>query len=74
MADTSAGDRRIPRGQVVRWEGERYRVLKRREVDGMAMFQTGTHEVFLAGLGSVADVGWVPENEVEPVPDAGKVS
>ena len=48
------------------WEGQRYRVLRRRAVDGFAMFQTDTHELFLAALDGGIDPEWVPENEVEP--------
>jgi len=59
-------DRRVCRGRVVWWEGQRYRVLRRRAVDGFAMFQTDTHELFLAALDGGIDPEWVPENEVEP--------
>lgn len=61
------GDRRVSRGQIVLWEGVRYRVLRRRAVDGTAMFQTDTHEVFLASLNGGLDPEWVPQNECEPV-------
>jgi len=61
------GDRRVCRGQIVLWEGAKYRVLRRRAVDGFAMLQTSTHEVFLASLNGGIDPEWVPENEVEPV-------
>jgi len=61
------GDRRVCRGQIVLWEGVRYRVLRRRAVDGMAMLQTDTHEVFLASLNGGIDAEWVPQNECEPV-------
>ena len=60
-----ADDRRDCRGGVVWWEGQRYRVLRRRAVDGFAMFQTDTHELFLAALDGGIDPEWVPENEVE---------
>jgi hypothetical protein len=69
-SSNEGGDRRVYRGQVVGWEGERYRVLRRRAVDGLAMVQTCSHEVFLASLDSGGDPGWVPENEVEPVESA----
>jgi len=59
------GDRRVCRGRVVWWEGQRYRVLRRRAVDGLAMFQTSSHELFLAALDGGIDPEWVPENEVE---------
>lgn len=62
-----SGDRLACRGQIVMWEGERYRVLRRRSVDGLAMVQTASHEVYLAGLDGGIDPEWVPENEVEPV-------
>ncbi len=61
------GDRRVSRGQIVVWEGNKYRVLRRRAVDGFAMLQTSTHEVFLVALDGGNDPEWVPENEVEPV-------
>ena len=61
------GDRRVSRGQIVVWEGNKYRVLRRRAVDGFAMLQTSTHEVFLTTLDGGLDPEWVPENECEPV-------
>jgi hypothetical protein len=61
------GDRKVCRGQTVMWEGVRYRVLRRRAVDGFAMLQTGTHEVFLASLNGGIDAEWVAENECSPV-------
>jgi hypothetical protein len=36
-------------------------------VDGLAMLQTDTHEVFLASLDGGIDPEWLPENEVEAV-------
>jgi len=35
-------------------------------VDGFAMFQTSSHELFLTALDGDDGPGWVPENEVEP--------
>lgn len=67
----NTGDRRVCRGRVVEWEGQRYRVLRRRAVDGLAMVQTASHEVFLACLDVGIDPAWVPENEVEPVGAGG---
>ena len=65
--DRGVGDRRVCRGQIVSWYGGgRYRVLRRRAVDGFAMLQTATHEVFLASLDGGCDPEWVPENEAEP--------
>lgn len=64
--DQAAGDRRVCRGQIVGWEGERYRVLRRRAVDGFAMFQTDSHEVYLASLDGGCDPEWVAANECEP--------
>lgn len=61
------GDRRVCRGQIVVWEGVRYRVQRRRAVDGLAMLQTGSHEVFLVALDGGIDAEWVAENECEPV-------
>lgn len=66
-----SGDRRVCRGQIVRWEGGRYRVQGRRAVSGLAMFQTASHEVYLASLDGGIDPEWVPENEVEPVGAGG---
>ena len=60
------GDRRVCRGRVVWWEGQRYRVLRRRAVDGFAMLQTSSHELFLAALDGGIDPESVPGNEVEP--------
>ena len=60
-----AGDRRVCRGRIVAWEGVKYRVLRRRAVDGFAMLQTSDYELFLAALDGGIDQEWVPENEVE---------
>ena len=61
------GDGGVRRDQVVSWDGGgRYRVLRRRAVDGLAMLQTASHEVYLAALDGGLDPEWVPENEVEP--------
>ena len=51
-------------GDVVQWEGQTCVVRRRRAVDGLAMFQTDTHEVFLASI-EVGDLSpeWVPECE-----------
>ena len=62
------GDGGVRRGQVVSWDGGgRYRVVKRRAVDGLAMLQTDSHEVCLESLDGGLDPEWVPENECEPV-------
>lgn len=63
------GDGGVCQGQIVWWEGVKYRVLGRRAVDGLAMFQTSTHELFLAALDGGEGPGWVGENEVEPAGD-----
>ncbi len=55
-------------GDVVAWEGETCRVLRRRRVSGLAMFSTSEYEVRLEGLDG-SDIGWVPENEVERATD-----
>ena len=60
-------DGRVRRGQVVSWEGVVYRVLRRRAVDGLAMLQTDSHEVYLAALDGGLDPEWVPQSECEPV-------
>ena len=64
--DRGVGDRRVCRGQIVFWEGERYRILRRRAVDGFAMLQTDSHEVYLASLDGGCDPEWVAANECEP--------
>ncbi len=60
------GDGKVCRGQVMEWEGVQYRVLKRRAVDGLAMFTTDTHEVYLASLDGGLDPEWVPQSECGP--------
>jgi hypothetical protein len=53
----------IKKGDLVDWDDRTCRVLKRRRVTGMAMFQTSDYEVYLETVeGDV--VGWVGENEV----------
>jgi hypothetical protein len=66
MGSGQGDDRGVCRGRVVVWEGVQYRVLRRRPVDGLAMLQTSTHEVFLASLDGGTDPEWMPENEVQP--------
>ena len=61
-----AGDRRVCRARIVAWERVKYRVLRRRAVDGFAMLQTSDYELFLAALDGGIDPEWVAENEVEP--------
>lgn len=62
------GDGGVRRGQVVSWDGGgRYRVVKRRAVDGLAMLQTDTHEVYLESLDGGLDPEWIPQNECGPV-------
>ena len=61
-----ADDRRACRRRVVWWERQRCRVLPCRAVDGYAMLQTSTHELFLAALDGGINPEWVPANEVEP--------
>jgi len=69
MGSGQGDDRGVCRGQIVMWEGVKYRVLRRRPVDGLAMLQTSTHEVFLASLDGGTDPEWVPENELRPAGD-----
>lgn len=57
----------IRRGDAVVWDGVTCRVLKRRRVTGLAMFQTSDYEVKLVSLGG-GDIGWVGENEVKKIP------
>ena len=62
------GDSKVRRGQVVSWDGGgRYRVVKRRAVDGLAMLQTDTHEAYLESLDGGLDPEWIPQNECVPV-------
>ena len=49
------------------WEGVEYRVVKRRAVDGLAMLQTDSHEVYLESLDGGLDPEWIPQGECEPV-------
>lgn len=60
------GDSPVCRRRVVWWEGVKYRVVQRRAVDGLAMFQTSSHELFLAALDGGEGPGWVGQDEVEP--------
>lgn len=53
----------LRKGDLVAWEGETYRVVGRREVSPLAMFQTCDHEVKLQSLDG-SPFGWVGENEV----------
>ena len=62
-----ADDRRACRRRVVWWERQRCRVLRCRAVDGYAMLQTSSHELFLAALDGGEGPGWVGENEKEAV-------
>ena len=55
---------RIKRNKLVDWDGKTCRVLKRRRVTGLAMFQTSEFEVRLETVDGEF-VGWVGENEVE---------
>jgi hypothetical protein len=59
---------RVKAGDLVEYEGESCRVLKRRRVTGMAMLQTSEHEVLLETLDG-EEVGWVGENELEQTSD-----
>ena len=58
----------VKKGDLVEYEGERCRVLRRRRVNGLATFSTSEHEVKLVSLGG-EDIGWVGENEVEKITD-----
>lgn len=58
----------VKKGDIVEYEGERCRVLRRRRVTGLAMFSTSEHEVKLVSLDG-EDIGWVGENEVEHITD-----
>lgn len=66
-------EQKVKKGDLVEWEGETCRVLKRRRVSGLAMFQTSDYEVCLESLDK-QQVGWVGENEVVKINDeAGEV-
>jgi hypothetical protein len=58
----------VKKGKLVEWEGETCRVLKRRRVSGLAMFQTSEFEVCLETLDR-QQLGWVPENELVNISD-----
>jgi hypothetical protein len=58
----------VKKGDLVEWEGTACRVLRRRQVSGLAMFQTSEFEVKLVSLDG-HDVGWVAVNEVERIAD-----
>lgn len=62
-----AGDHETCRGREVLWEGRLCIVQGRRSVDGFAMLQTGSHELFLLARDGGTDPEWVPSNEVSPV-------
>ena len=59
------GDNPVFRGQIVWWEGVKYRVRRCRAVTGFAMLQTSSHELFLVALDGGINPEWVPQNEVE---------
>ena len=59
-------DGEVSRGQIGVWEKVKYRVMGRRAVDGFAMFQTSSHELFLVALDGGEGPGWVAANEVGP--------
>lgn len=56
------------KGDLVEYGDVICRVLQRRRVTGLAMFQTSDYEVCLETLDG-EQVGWVAENEVEKVRD-----
>ena len=58
----------IRKGDLVKYDDVTCRVLKRRRVSGLAMFQTSEFEVFLEALDG-EEVGWVGENELEKISD-----
>ena len=59
----------IKKGDVVAWDDRTCRILKKRRISGMAMFQTSDFEVLLEDIDG-EEVGWVAENEVERVEEA----
>lgn len=58
----------VKKGDLVEYDGETCRVLRRRRVSALAMFQTCDYEVCLEALDG-DQVGWVGENEVEQIND-----
>jgi hypothetical protein len=56
----------VKKGDLVEWDGKTCCVLKRRQVTGLAMFQTSDYEVCLEAEGGLF-IGWVGVNEVEKV-------
>jgi hypothetical protein len=57
---------RFRKGDLVRYEGKTYRVVKRREVTPLAMFQTCDYELKLESTDG-RPFGWVAENEVKKI-------
>lgn len=62
MSDAST----VKKGDLVEYEGKTCRVLRRRQVSGLAFFQTSDYEVKLVSV-DADDVGWVGENEIERI-------
>lgn len=63
--------RKVKKGDLVQYEGETYRVARRREVTPLAMFRTCDFEVNLVSLDGTP-FGFVAENEVERVEEADR--
>lgn len=59
---------KVRKGDLVRYEGETYRVVSRRKVTPLAMFSTCEFEVNLESPDG-EPFGYVAENEVEKVGD-----
>ena len=51
-------EQKVKKGDVVEWEDQTCRVLRRRPVTGMAMFSTCEYEVYLETLEG-EQVGWI---------------
>jgi hypothetical protein len=59
---------KVKAGDLVEYEGQICRVLRRRRVTALAMFQTSDYEVCLETVDGKR-LGWVGENEVEKISD-----
>ena len=61
---------RFKKGDLVKYEGEVYRVIGRREVSPFAAFSTDDFEVFIEPLKEDGTAGFVPENEIFSMDEA----
>jgi hypothetical protein len=57
------------RGDLVEYEGQECRVVKRRRVTPLAAFATAEWELLLEAVGRLGWPGWVGDNEVTKAGD-----